>query len=200
MEDKQYCVYKHVSPNGKIYIGQTKVGVKKRWSNGNGYKRNSHFFNAIEKYGWNNFEHVIIATDLTKKEADYLEKYLISYYETTNPLKGYNLTTGGERDFTLSDSSKQKISEANKGRKRSAEFIEHIRQVNTGRKHTEEELKKISEAHKGKKLSDEHKKKLSEFHKGLHLSEEAKDKVSKFQSEHVKTRLRDEKGHFIKSA
>ena len=39
--EKTYCVYKHTSPSGKVYIGMTcKDPPEKRWSNGNGYKRN----------------------------------------------------------------------------------------------------------------------------------------------------------------
>jgi hypothetical protein len=51
-----YSVYKHTNKyNNKIYIGITKQNPIKRWANGKGYKINSHFRNAIEKYGWDNF-------------------------------------------------------------------------------------------------------------------------------------------------
>ena len=34
-----YCVYKHTSPSGKVYVGITKLKPKYRWNNGKGYKR-----------------------------------------------------------------------------------------------------------------------------------------------------------------
>ena len=40
--------------------------------------RNQPFFRAIEKYGWDNFRHIIIASDLTEMEAKEMEKDLIA--------------------------------------------------------------------------------------------------------------------------
>jgi len=51
-----YTIYIHKNKiNGKVYIGQTGQDPKKRWDNGNGYKTCSRFWNAIQKYGWDNF-------------------------------------------------------------------------------------------------------------------------------------------------
>lgn len=59
-DKKTYCVYKHVCPIGKVYIGITCQDVKKRWlSKGQGYKDNDYFFKAIKKYGWENKKPVI---------------------------------------------------------------------------------------------------------------------------------------------
>ena len=124
---KNYTVYKHIAPNGKIYIGQTgQKNPKRRWQNGEGYKPNAHFYNAIQKYGWDNFEHEIVATGLTKKEADWLEKYLIAYYETTNRTKGYNNTKGGDGSFEMTDEVKRRMSEAKLGVKKSDEHRKHL--------------------------------------------------------------------------
>lgn len=43
-----YTVYKHTSPNGKVYIGITKLSVERRWQEGKNYKTSSHFNNAIK--------------------------------------------------------------------------------------------------------------------------------------------------------
>lgn len=125
--NKNYIVYKHTAPNGKIYIGQTgQKNPKRRWQNGEGYKPNAHFYNAIKKYGWDNFEHVIVADGLTKEEADWLEKFLIDYYETTDRNKGYNNTSGGDGSFEMTDEVKQKMSEAKLGVKKSDEHRKHM--------------------------------------------------------------------------
>lgn len=176
---KNYIIYKHTSPSGKIYIGQTcKTNPKRRWANGKGYKSNPYFYNAISKYGWSNFTHEIICSDLQKWEADWTEKYLIAFYNTTNPQYGYNLTCGGEgtSGFHHSEETKQKIGDANRGNSACA--------VNKGKHLSEETRKKLSVIKKGKKLSPETKAKLSEAHKGnknmlgKHHSEETKQKLS----------------------
>ena len=114
MENGNFSVYKHTSPNGKIYIGITSKNPLKRWKNGNGYKGNRHFWRAIVKYGWNNFKHEILFSGLTKNEACEKEIELIAKYKSNNQKYGYNHTIGGEINrgfhFTLSEESKRMIS------------------------------------------------------------------------------------------
>lgn len=70
-KDCKYCVYYHRnSINGKYYIGQTGQRVEIRWANGRGYAGCTYFNKAIEKYGWDCFEHVVIESGLSKQEAD----------------------------------------------------------------------------------------------------------------------------------
>lgn len=94
---KTFFVYSHINKiNDKIYIGITsQARVKDRWKNGKGYKNSPHFYSAIQKYGWENFEHNIIASGLSIEEAEKMERELITKYDTTNKDKGYNIQTGG---------------------------------------------------------------------------------------------------------
>ena len=89
-----YCVYAHTSPNGKKYIGMTKNGENpnKRWQNGNGYITQRKFYNAIKKYGWDNFRHEILKNNLNFSSACYWEMYYIRFYKTDE--KGYNVLSG----------------------------------------------------------------------------------------------------------
>ena len=91
-----FCVYKHTAPNGKVYIGITCQKPEERWKNGKGYGNNKHFKAAIQYYGWPNIQHEIIKDNLTKEQACILEKELIKIFDSTNPKKGYNQSTGGE--------------------------------------------------------------------------------------------------------
>ena len=82
--------------NGKVYIGITRrKKVKDRWQNGNGYKAQVQFYNAIKKYGWDGFYHKVLYRGLSKEEASEKEKELIAKYDSTNPLYGYNYDKGG---------------------------------------------------------------------------------------------------------
>lgn len=92
----KYIAYMHVSPSNKRYIGITMQDAKLRWKNGRGYSKNKYFTNAINKYGWDNFKHIIIAKGLSKEEACWLEIELIREWDSANRSKGYNITFGGE--------------------------------------------------------------------------------------------------------
>ena len=91
-----FYIYMHKNKiNNKVYIGQTKQQPEKRWGvNGNGYKTQM-FYDAIQKYGWHNFEHCILETVETQEEANIKEAYFISQYKSTNPKYGYNIALGG---------------------------------------------------------------------------------------------------------
>lgn len=135
-----YIVYKHVNrKNGKIYIGITSQSVISRWKNGNGYNHNLHFVRAIEKYGWDCFDHVIVAENLSKEKACELEKFLIHKYNTTDTSCGYNKTLGGEGGGMYkkrqSEIAKKKISEARKRIGFSEMHKKHISAAKSGAKH-----------------------------------------------------------------
>lgn len=94
---KTYIVYVHKNKiNGKVYIGQTSDTLERRARGGCGYKTSPHFYHAIKEYGWDNFEHFILESNLSSSEADKREQFWISAFDSTNPNKGYNLTLGGK--------------------------------------------------------------------------------------------------------
>ena len=51
---------------------------------------------AINKYGWDNVQHNILANNIEKEAAKKLERYYIQKYNTTNLQFGYNRTYGGD--------------------------------------------------------------------------------------------------------
>lgn len=99
---KNYVVYKITNNiNGKIYIGMTN-DVKRRWRNeGIEYRpplksdRHRPFWNAIQKYGWDNFTKEIMISGLTKEDAFEKEIQMIKEFDSTNKKIGYNLSPGG---------------------------------------------------------------------------------------------------------
>lgn len=100
--NKDFKVYMHKSPSGKRYIGITCQRPVRRWgSNGYGYIDNIYFWRAIQKYGWDNFQHEILFDGLTKDEAEQKEIELIAFYNSTDPNKGYNITSGGGYSFNI---------------------------------------------------------------------------------------------------
>ena len=94
MTKDNYSIYKHTSPSGKSYIGITKQGKKRFGKDGNGYKKQRKFYNAIQKYGWDNFKHEIIEDNLSFEQACFGEQLYIEIYDSIN--NGYNIAIGGE--------------------------------------------------------------------------------------------------------
>lgn len=150
-----YVVYMHINKtNGKAYVGLTSMKPEERWREGKGYNKGTYFRNAIDKYGWDNFEHKIIKENLSKDEASYWERHYISFYNLTNGQYGYNISSGGEHGgHPQTEETRKKISENHGG------F--------DGKKHTEETLKKMRKAKSGENHPNY----------GKHLSDESKDKL-----------------------
>ena len=89
-----YIVYCHTNKiNQKKYIGVTKQNPTRRWREGNGYKSQNKFYNAIEKYGWAGFTHEILFSNLSEIDAYTIEAKLIKDWNTI--ANGYNVEVGG---------------------------------------------------------------------------------------------------------
>lgn len=97
---KQGCgfIYKYTSPSGKSYIGQTCRSLKERANgDGSGYVSCTIFFNAIQKYGFKNFQYEILE-EVNLSNIDDKEQYYIKKYNTLQP-NGYNVQKGGKCDY-----------------------------------------------------------------------------------------------------
>lgn len=88
-----YTVYMHVTPEEGLYIGMTQDIENRYGHNGNGYKEQPAFRDAIKKYGWNNIDHKAIASNLSKEEAKKLEHEAIVLLRSQE--NGYNRNDGG---------------------------------------------------------------------------------------------------------
>ena len=153
--NEKFKVYVHVFPNGKRYVGITQQKLNRRWRNGRAYSANVRMTNAINRYGWENIEHIVLYSDLSMEEAERTEKRLIREWNLMDERYGYNYAEGGTHP-NHSEKTKEKIGLKSKGRRHSEEFKEWISQKNSGennfmygKHHTDETKKKISEAKKG---------------------------------------------------
>ena len=190
-----WTVYRHITPSGKSYIGITSKKPEERWRNGEGYnnKRQQLFDKAIEKYGWDYIQHNIVSTDLTEKEAKWLENYLICYYRTfvgfKEDCKGYNCTLGGEGTVGLEPWNKGQTGVQvawNKGKHQTEETKQKISTSlkgntpwNKGKKTGKPAWNKgLPSPRKGIPRDDKTKRKISESHIGIHPTEETKKKIS----------------------
>ena len=173
-----YTVYQHKNKiNGKVYIGITSQIPTQRWgANGKNYRSSPHFYSAIQKYGWDNFEHNILLENLSKEDACTKEQELIKKFNTMDKRFGYNQTSCGEC-FELSAEARIKKSKAMIGNKNGL-----------GKPCSKEKADKIRNAQKGRHLSDEHKKKLSESAKKRHTPC-SEDKRKTLQNSHPNMKM-----------
>lgn len=158
-----YIIYEHISPSGKVYVGQT-VNTERRWrskgynyliKNKNGHFVHRYFAHALIKYGWDNFEHKVILECSSKSEADYTEKYLIKWYKLHNV--SYNCTDGGEGSLGLkfTKETRKQMSERMllnnpfKGKCKTEDQKQKQREKMIGRKATKETREKMSKAQTG---------------------------------------------------
>lgn len=182
MEGVIYC-YQCIL-TGKKYIGQTSNERRRKYEHYSHYNKkskDSKFYRAVKKYGWNNFIYGVIDY-FSINELDNMEMYFIEKYNTLNT--GYNSSIGGKtsRGYIHTEKTKQLLREMKVGTKHSTETKQKMSRDrigniawNKGIPSSEETKRKISEAIKGKKkkpLSQEQKLKMS-----LSFTEERKEKI-----------------------
>lgn len=166
-----YSIYKFTNKlNDKVYIGYTNNTKRRLYL----HKRNSQiyksaFYDAINKYGWNNFLFEIIYQSLDGEHChNTMEEYFIRKYRShVDEGFGYNLTYGGDGQKCpttetrwkigtanrgkirgpLNEETRRKIGLANSKKKRTTEEKEHLRQLNLGKKQSDETVLKRSKTY-----------------------------------------------------
>jgi group I intron endonuclease len=85
--------------NGKLYVGQTRLTLARRWKQHVRDARNGSttlIGRAIRKYGVDSFSLAVLCTCSSQEELDTREREHISSLGTHSSTgKGYNLTAGG---------------------------------------------------------------------------------------------------------
>ena len=141
-------IYKITNPKGKIYIGQT-IDFNRRVYQYKmlNCKEQPKLYNSLKKYGFDN--HIIeLILQCDEIDLTFWERY---YQELYNTIENDNLNcflvTTEDKSGRHTEETKRKMSEAAKGKKKSAEHIAKLPQNQKG--------------YKGKKRSEETKLKQS---------------------------------------
>lgn len=147
------CIYLWTNNiNGKVYVGQTQ----------NFYQRMRQYMNqndshriigqAINKYGFDNFDIEILEKDLPLKELNMREQYWMDYYQSYNRSNGYNLCTeaGTTRGYKHTQQAKEMMSEKHKQIFiKNPDKLKGENNPNYGKKASKETRQKMSESRKG---------------------------------------------------
>jgi group I intron endonuclease len=166
-------IYKIISPNGRIYIGQS-IDINKRFDS---YKKlkckyQPRLYSSFLKYRVENHIFEIIE-ECSIEELNTRERYWQDYYDVISK-KGLNclLTSTTDKIKVISDDMKEKIRTKTKKYRHTDEAKNKIRKSLLGRVPSYETRKKISESQLNKKVSKETCLKISIALKGRKLSKE----------------------------
>ena len=143
-----YRIYHKASM--KSYIGKSVRLTQRIREHFSGHRTSPVLRNAMKKHGAGAFNVEILESDVPESILSKLEILHIRFFNSKAP-NGYNLTDGGEGASGLRQSpeTRQKISNAHKGKTLSQEHRQQISECNKNR--SLETRRKISEAHRGKK-------------------------------------------------
>lgn len=199
--------------NGKYYYGIR--STDKRPETDNYFGSGKALKHAIQKYGKENFKKEIIAEYPTRKEVSDHEKRVVTE-ELIELEDCYNLRMGGDNEFIMSETTKQKISAKKILQVYTDERRQKISSSMTGEKnhfygktHSDDTKQYLSKINKGKTIPLETRKKIGDSLRGekngfygKKHSDETKIKQSeshKNMSNHTKKLLSKKKTDYLKT-
>ena len=148
-------------------------------------KEDIKYFGSFSDKTFKPTQKIILKDDYATREEAYADEIILQeYYKVVeNPHfanRAYQTSTKfSVFGLTFTESHRKKISEGQKGKKRSKEVGEKISAI------LKEKYSKEPSPILGKSKSQSHKRKISESHKGKSLSEDTKKKISKYYNDKI---------------
>lgn len=205
-----YCL-----ASDKVYIGSA-ADFKVRWVLHVRRLREGKHHSPYLQYSWDKYGEsafVFEVLEFVEPDRDWLvdrEQVYMDAFQASNSEYGFNVcqTAGSCLGVKRSEETRQKKSEAARGRKHNEATIQKLRdrvfseetrqkmsesgsrktfseehrqkmsEAQRGRKHSEETRKKIGEGNRGKIVSEETRYKLGDIHRGKKVSEETRQRLS----------------------
>lgn len=189
MENHYNCIYMYVNKvNGKRYVGQA-VDFNDRHRE-HIRKHKQVIDRAIDKYGEENFEIIILKENLSNQcLLNFWECYYIDKYNClAKNGNGYNISDGGHNGNAFAGKTEEEMLKIRR------------KNIEGQKKHwnnmSEEDKKWFADKHKKENLSSETRQKMRDaqkgktaWNKGKQMSEEQKEKMKKPKSEEHKRKL-----------
>ena len=160
--DTQIGIYKITSPNNKIYIGQS-VDIYKRWNYHKKLYSNDSpkLYYSLKKYGSEN--HIFEILETCKiNELNIKERFWQEFFNSIEIGLNCVYTKTNDKSGKLSEETKIKISQSQKGKIISEECKIRLRLYNLGKKQSKETVEKRVSKLRGKNIPEWQKLFLSE--------------------------------------
>jgi len=132
--------------NGKVYIGQTTKSLEKRKCQHLKKARQgaqTHLYQAIRKYGEENFNFEIICRAFDKETLNELETHYIELYDSIH--SGYNMVDGGNNNIMDVPEVKDKHSITMRSIRVRNQISDSLKKYRQSHPFTEEHRQKLSE-------------------------------------------------------
>ena len=166
--ENNYIVYQHVTPDNMYYFGQSQ-NVEKRWSNNGIQYKGTSLYPYIEKYGWDNIQHIVLFRDQTKENALWIEDFLI--------------TTAREDGVCINKNRSGNVSKEEGYNKNQMKYLReqnHENEVRKQKQYYEQNKDKIKE--QSKQYYEQNKDKIREYQRDYR--EQNKDKIKEHQRDY----------------
>ena len=168
--ENNYIVYQHVTPDKMYYFGATS-NIKRRWSSNGAEYKGTALYPYIEKYGWDNIQHIVLFKDQTRENALWIEDFLIE--------------TAREDGVCINKQRSGLISKEEGYNKNQMKYLReqnHENEVRKQKQYYEQNKDKIKE--QSKQYREQNKDKIKEQSKQYY--EQNKDKIREYQREYQK--------------
>lgn len=154
--------------NNKIYIGKRKGNYDNKY-----YGSGKYLWNAINKYGIENFKNELLFSCKTLNEINLKEIETIKLYRESG-FEMYNIALGGDGGNVISNYSKEDY----------AKFVDKMTKINKQRCNTKEFKEKLSHAtkerYKDENIRKQHSQKIKEVWSDEVLKKEQSDRLKEF--------------------
>lgn len=160
--------------NWKVYVGQAKNPSQRKATHFYAARHGNEkpLYRSMRKHGVENFVFNVLE-ECVDELINEREQFWVAHFDSFNPERGYNLTSGGNQHFFVSEETKRKISQNNSSHRPEVK----LKLSRAGkRKHTVEENEKIRQVLKRRAIE------LGAPFKGKKHSEEAKRRIGRSNS------------------
>ena len=186
--ENNYSVYQHVTPDGMYYFGQTN-NIKRRWSNNGAKYKKTSLQPYIEKYGWENIQHIVLFKDQTRENALWIEDFLI----TTAREDGVCINKNRSGFVSREEGYQREYREQNKEQIKEQQKQYYERNKDKIREYQEQNKDKINEQkrnyyernkEKFKEYREQNKEQIREYQR--EYKEQNKDKIREYNREYLR--------------